>query len=166
MSFLIEQTRAEAQDAFTFSRRAEIAGIRLASGTFENRLRAEDKQKNLDVTFRLTPGERKIIETTFQASTDFECAIVQPAEDAGEPLIRMQCILVATYDLHEGYTPTEAEINAFHKANVTFNAWPFFREFVQASACRMGVPVPPVPFVRVQVIAEPKEPLALETSEQ
>lgn len=168
MSFLIQQTQAEARDAFTFSRQAEISGIRLTSGSFENRLQPNEEQAGLDVMFRLTPGEKGMVETSFFASTTFECAIVRPSGDGEEqekPLITLQGMFLASYDLQEGYSPTEAEMDAFHKANVMFNAWPFFREFVQASAGRMSLPPPPVPFVRIQVISEPKEDLALEAPE-
>ena len=169
MSFLIQQTQSEVHDAFNFSRQAEIEGVRLTSGSFENRLRPDSDQAGLNVRFRLTPGDKWVAESSFHASTAFECAIVRPATESGEQeelLIQLQCVLLASYALQEGYSPSEAEMEAFQQANVVFNSWPFFREFVQASAGRMSLPPPPVPFLRIQVAPEPKEELPSETPSQ
>jgi preprotein translocase subunit SecB len=35
---------------------------------------------------------------------------------------------------------TEAHLDAFAKTNAVFNAWPYWREFVQSTTVRMGLP--------------------------
>ena len=45
--------------------------------------------------------------------------------------------------------PTAADANAFAELNGVFNAWPFWRELVQASAMRMNLPPPVVPLLKI-----------------
>jgi hypothetical protein len=112
-------------------------------------------EEPLSVAFRFVPQDAFIGEGCVRATTLFECIITESeVSEAPKPVARFACALTATYNLHDGYVPTEAEIAAFHKANVIFNCWPYFREFIQSSACRMNIPPPPVPFVRVQVTRE------------
>jgi len=151
MSILIEQTQAEMQNSYAFSRRAECVGVRVSSAAFSTSkgffLAIEG---TLSVAIRYADQEAVIAEGSLQASTLFECLITESEESS--PLAKFECLLTATYHLQEGYVPSEQELAAFHKANVIFNCWPYFREFVQSSACRMNIPPPPIPFARVQVV--------------
>lgn len=45
--------------------------------------------------------------------------------------------------------PSALDANAFAELNGVFNAWPFWREVVQASAMRMNVPPPVVPLLKI-----------------
>ncbi|WP_348269492.1 hypothetical protein P8936_12305 [Edaphobacter paludis] len=156
MSILIEQTQAEMQCSYAFSRRAEIVGVKVISASFAApRVLSVDSEESLSVGIRFAPKEAPIVNGCVQANTFFECVITEAAMSEGlDPLAKFECSLMATYQLHEGYMPTEAEIAAFHKANVIFNCWPYFREFIQNSAARMNIPPPPVPFIRVHVISD------------
>lgn len=159
MSIVIEQTQAEAQDAYAFSRHAEIIGVRAVSASFSSlKPFSNESSEELEVGFRFSPEGQSITERSFQATTAFECWVSNSSDSVEEdPILKFQCSFAATYQLREGYEPSEAEIAAFQKGNVVFNSWPFFREFVQNSASRMNIPPPPIPFVRVQVCPEPNE---------
>lgn len=59
----------------------------------------------------------------------------------------------ATYELHYRLPPdfegSDEALTAFAETNGVFNAWPYFREFVQNSLTRMGLPPIFLPLFRV-----------------
>jgi hypothetical protein len=163
MSMLIEQTQSEMQDSHAFSRRAEIVGVRVSSAAFSvpNLLPLEIEEA-LSVGIRFVPQGANIAHGCVHATTLFECIISDSSEsETRDPVAKFECCLTATYQLQDSYVPTESELNAFHKANVIFNCWPFFREFIQSSASRMNIPPPPVPFIRVHVLPDETPSTAL-----
>jgi hypothetical protein len=154
MSILIEQTQAEMQDSYAFSRRVEIVGIKVSSAAFSvPRSISLDLEEALSVGIRFAPQDAPIADGCVRANTFFECVITESsASEELDPVAKFECSLMAIYHLHDGYVPTEAELAAFHKANVIFNCWPYFREFIQNSAARMNIPPPPIPFIRVHLV--------------
>jgi len=43
----------------------------------------------------------------------------------------------------------DAALDEFARVNAPFNAWPYWREFVQSAFCRLNLPVSPLPLFRV-----------------
>lgn len=154
MAILIEQTQAEMQSSHSLSCRAEIVGVKVISASFSApKPLPTELEESLAVGIRFAPQEAPVAEGCVRAATFFECIITESEEaDEQEPIAKFECSLLATYHLQDGYVPSESEVAAFHKANVIFNCWPYFREFIQSSACRMNIPPPPVPFVKVHIV--------------
>jgi hypothetical protein len=44
--------------------------------------------------------------------------------------------------------PSDSDATAFAQQNVPFNAWPYWRELVQSTVVRMGLPAPVVPLLK------------------
>jgi hypothetical protein len=140
MTFLIKQSKDEMHESIAFSRNAEMVGINVSSASFSApKAPSLDFQDELSVGIRIEPGNALVIHGEVRATTFFECVIGDSATSENEPVAKFECSLTATYQLQGGYQPTETELSAFHKANVVFNCWPYFREFVQSSACRMKI---------------------------
>lgn len=152
MPILIELDQNEMQDAGTFGRNSEVIGIDFSSGTFSvPGSRPQEIQEPLCIGINFTPSGVSVSGDVVHARTSYECLISKsPGDQESDIVARFACVLDATYQLQESYRPSHSELSAFHKANVVFNCWPFFREFVQTSAARMNVPPPPIPFIRVQ----------------
>jgi preprotein translocase subunit SecB len=53
------------------------------------------------------------------------------------------------YRLPDDFKASRADLAAFAKVNGVFNAWPYFREIVQAATLRMGLPPIVLPVYRV-----------------
>lgn len=70
--------------------------------------------------------------------------------DAGRPVVKVSATLVAIYDLNDGM-PKDAEkdISAFASTNSMVHVWPYFRELIQSTVWRMGMPPFPLPLFRV-----------------
>ncbi len=60
-------------------------------------------------------------------------------EDAAE-VFKIEAKFVLDYTLDGDATPKDEEITAFAKLNGIYNAWPYWREYVQSVASRMGLP--------------------------
>lgn len=77
----------------------------------------------------------------------------QAVHDGGsdeEPALSIDCTFILAYTASELETLSEAEVRAFAEINGVFNAWPYWREFVQNTAARMGLPRLVVPVFRFQ----------------
>ncbi|RME41901.1 MAG: hypothetical protein D6788_00185 [Planctomycetota bacterium] len=62
----------------------------------------------------------------------------------------MKAMFEARYLLPEDANPSEEAIAFFACTNGVFNLWPYWREFVQSMASRMGLPRLTVPTYRIE----------------
>lgn len=66
------------------------------------------------------------------------------------------CTFEAIYALKPGFEMTLAHAKAFAAANALFNVWPYFREFLQSTTVRMGLPPIVAPFLVIKANAKKK----------
>lgn len=71
-------------------------------------------------------------------------------DDLLDPLVWVKPDYELRYQLTDGERPTEEELRQFADATATFNAWPYFREFVQSMMARMNLPRVTIPLLRRQ----------------
>src|ERR1035438_9475279 len=86
-------------------------------------------------------------------------------ESSAEPparLVLVECAFDLDYELDDkSFQPSLESVTAFKDGNAVFNCWPYTREFVQNIAARMGLDLPPLPFLRIvpkQAASEPHPP--------
>jgi hypothetical protein len=76
----------------------------------------------------------------------------EPADTVEEQveLFRLKATFAASYALNRGM-PDEAvgSIDAFARTNTMIHVWPYYRELVQSTTWRMGLPPFPMPLFRV-----------------
>jgi hypothetical protein len=82
------------------------------------------------------------------------------AEETDSHLFQVVCRYALLYDLKPGYVPAQQDLDAFKDGNAIFHCWPYTRELVQNMTMRMGLPVPPLPFLRLAPKPEPKKAAA------
>jgi len=58
----------------------------------------------------------------------------------GQVAATVRAVFVVRYSLNDGPTPTESEVEAFAKLNGAFNAYTYWRHFLQESLFRAGLP--------------------------
>ncbi len=73
-------------------------------------------------------------------------------------IFEVACRYALQYALKEGYTPSQDELDAFKEGNAVFQCWPYSRELVQNFTMRMGLQIPPMPFLRLAPRPLPKKP--------
>lgn len=89
----------------------------------------------------------------FVAKISFE----YDAWDSSEPsqrLFQVNCTFEISYQLREGYVPTDEERTSFSRATAVFNCWPYAREFFRDMTSRLGHNAPVLPLLHVI----PKQP--------
>lgn len=64
-------------------------------------------------------------------------------------VLRIEATFELVYSVPPRPRPKADEVNAFCKTNAMFNSWPYWREFVQGTVARMGLPPLTLPFFRV-----------------
>lgn len=75
--------------------------------------------------------------------------LVRDVERA-EELFRLGVVFDAEYALNRNMPPGVAEsLNAFSATNAVLNVWPYYREVVQSTTWRMGLPPFPLPLFRI-----------------
>ncbi len=75
-----------------------------------------------------------------------------------EELLRIEAQFVLRYSMPSFEGLKKANIAAFGKLNGLYNAWPYWREFVQSTTVRMGLPPLTVPVYRpLDAVRRPKE---------
>jgi len=59
------------------------------------------------------------------------------------------CRYALAYELRQGYAPSPQEVDAFREGNAVFHCWPYSRELMQNLTMRMGLPISPLPLLRL-----------------
>jgi hypothetical protein len=85
-------------------------------------------------------------ESTFSVLSSIELEV---AEDSQPPVVTMKARYELEYSVLPDFKATKSELRAFAEVNGTFNAWPYFREFVQSTSLRMDMPPIILPVYRV-----------------
>lgn len=87
-------------------------------------------------------------ESTLLVSVKFSLEIRQET-GAKELRAEISAVFEISYDLPTEDTFSADEIEGFGQVNAVFNAWPYWREIVQSSLSRMGMPGLTIPLYRL-----------------
>jgi preprotein translocase subunit SecB len=71
-----------------------------------------------------------------------------------EPSVNIQATFLLSYALDKVSGIKKRNVDAFAKTNGIYNAWPYWREFVQNTIARMGLPPLVIPPFRLKPLAE------------
>jgi hypothetical protein len=129
---------------------AQIGGVRLVEASARTVLRSV---RDIEGEAQLFVGTGATVKGPPDDKGEFYVlakvdARVAPAPKA-EPLISIRAAFELRYRLPEGQTATMEELEAFAEVNGVFNAWPYWREFVQSTSVRMDLPPVVLPLFRV-----------------
>ena len=76
------------------------------------------------------------------------CAVPEDGKQ-DEKVVEIDAVWELTYSYPKGKKLSKEALGEFGKYNGVFNAWPYWREFVQNSVLRMGLPSLTVPVFRI-----------------
>jgi len=85
-----------------------------------------------------------------------------PDADTIPPVVTISATFELVYALSGELTPTEEVLEEFARVNGVYNAWPYWREFIQNAASRMNLPPLVLPVFRVQKPTERQTELPAE----
>ena len=159
MGFIIEQDKDAVQAAHRFQVSAMLQDVQLLDCT------ATISEAKLELEGQLRLGLR--METGIVGHSEenarFWVRISIFGDPADEPeqselhRFEVACRYALAYGLRPGYNPSPQEMDAFREGNAVFHCWPYSRELVQNMTMRMGLPIPPLPFLRLAPKIAPKK---------
>lgn len=135
----------------------QIESVRLCEASFRSPVQpsriadAIDVKASHDAIVAEMPGEDHL----FLVRANFNME-VHSTGDEEELQAEIRSTFELSYRLPGGETFSQDELRAFAQINAVFNAWPYWREFVQASLARMSMPILTVPVFRLPA-SEPSE---------
>jgi preprotein translocase subunit SecB len=133
----------------------QIEDVRLRAGSFRRRVASPAQVGKVDVEIsheahaETLPGRSAFL-VVFTGKV-----ALRPVEAASkEPALEAEVEIELRYGYPEGLDLRPDELQPFANLNGVFNAWPYFREFIQNATTRMGLPPFVLPVFRVRK-AEP-----------
>jgi hypothetical protein len=164
-AIVIEQTQDETALAFAVHRNAGINRIRLARSKVASQAFGEVPKSPISVNFTFKSKLLSAPPNVLRLEIAFRMAgVEEKAESRGaapekkpEPVVSVECAYEVDYTLREGFEVTAQHVKAFKDGNAIFNAWPYFREYLQNNLQRMGFPTFTAPFLRLQPKPGPRE---------
>ncbi|CAK0768225.1 putative Preprotein translocase subunit SecB [Gammaproteobacteria bacterium] len=87
---------------------------------------------------------------------EFECglrlaatALIRDEDPSTGQVAEIQVLFQADYLIKPGSTPSKAALDTFASVNVGYHVWPYWREYLQSTCARAGLPLIPLPMYTV-----------------
>ena len=164
-AIVITQDQDETKLAFEVHQNAVIDRLRLTRAKVTSRPNDEAGTSRIRVSFNfrskplVAPANILRLEVAFRmVGTELEADVKDFAGKGKkpEPPVVVECAYEVDYVLHEDFQITPDHVKAFQEGNAIFNVWPYFREYLQSTLQRMGLPPLVAPFLRLQPKRKPR----------
>jgi hypothetical protein len=143
---VIEQTQDEIKLALQVHKHAAIESVRVASAKWKSL--PPDQQP--DGPIRLAFHRRSKHSPSPPGTLRIEILFRTEGTTNEVSVFSVESTFEVDYSLEDGFEIAPAQIKAFKDGNAIFNAWPYYREFLQSAVQRMALPPLAAPFMRVQ----------------
>ena len=77
--------------------------------------------------------------------------VCKDADEGDRPVLSINAVFFASYRLKKEFS--EQEIDAFARVGSAYNCWPFWREYVHGSCCRLQIPPLTAPLMTAREFA-------------
>ena len=142
-------SNANGDEFSTLVAQVELQDVRQVEGVFATRVSAEQVVSS---ELAVTQGARIVRDgSALLVYVRFIGDVVPGSEDgqpAAEPASKFRAVFELRYRLPDGSFSDET-LKQFAGTNAVFNAWPYWREFVQSSSLRTGLPAIVMPTFRI-----------------
>ncbi|MEN6308987.1 MAG: hypothetical protein ABFD91_14660 [Anaerohalosphaeraceae bacterium] len=128
------------------SARVELMDIRIIKSAFEQTPEVNRGRKNVDINRKVNLQVDKEKNLLFVV-IDFD--LKASVEGASSPVITITASFLLVYKLQDFSGLTDESYRSFAEINAVFNAWPYWREYVQNITVRMGLPSLTIPVFRI-----------------
>lgn len=126
----------------------KIGGIRLVESTLQTDIAAPPQADvEAEIGHKSSVLQRPDKDGSFLIRTDFKFSIKQ---DDGKTPVTIKAGFELNYSLPANLKSTPTELEEFGRSNAIFNAWPYWREYLQSTLVRMGLPAFTLPVYRIQ----------------
>lgn len=135
----------------------ELVDVRLVELHAKTSIRSEDITDDMRPVFKhWATAPEPLREGVFIVRANLDLRIEEGDDKPPAATVKIQYEL--EYRVPDDFKANRADLSAFAKVNGVFNAWPYFREIVQAATLRMDLPPVVLPVYRV-----PQQPKATPT---
>jgi hypothetical protein len=159
MGFTIEQDKDKLRASHRFQVSARLRDVQLldcAASVSEDSLELKG-QLRLGLTMETGVLSHSEGTARFWVRISIFADPADGSEQTKRHHFEVACRYALAYDLRPGYDPSPQELDAFREGNAVFHCWPYSRELVQNMTMRMGLPIPPLPFLRLTPKVAPKK---------
>jgi hypothetical protein len=133
----------------------EILHVRLIGGTLN--VAPSDENQRPDPIQYSTSFHLNVDTRALDCRVQFEFLGRVPAVAPPHRVVRVTATYLVTYLVRAGKEPSVEALTAFSQINTTYNAWPYWREFLQSALQRMDLPPFVAPLLRAGQIAHSAE---------
>ena len=125
-----------------------IKRIRLIDASVRARISSMAKAGSLEIDYAWSASATsRDKDGTFRVVPYMEARVSR--KEAKTSVVTVKAAFEITYGLPKGFAVTRRELEDFAETNGVFNAWPYWREFIQNMFARMDLPQPALPLYRV-----------------
>lgn len=134
----------------------QIENVRIVEAHLRTSISAPTESDDIDTEMKL--GRKAVVvddltDGHFNVRADFVFELFQtkPGAEANSrsPIVAISACLELGYRVPADFEVSKEELSEFGNVNAVFNAWPYWREFVQSSIGRMGLPPVVLPVFRL-----------------
>lgn len=133
-------------EGYEVSNRVELLDIKIIKSSYGQQPNAHSGKKNIDMTREVdvqVDEDNKLIFVVI----DFELeALLDKSET---PVVKVESKFLLVYSISDCSNLSEKAYQQFAEVNAVFNAWPYWREFVQNATLRMGLPPLTMPVFKI-----------------
>ena len=122
--------------AASIAGRATLLGVHFSRGMFEFISPDESGSVAGEIGTRV---EHSLADSALRSTVNIVIEVPCPDPERGQR-IRISAAIELSYNLSGDAPPNAKEAECFAKINGVYNAWPYWREFVQHCTTRMGLP--------------------------
>ena len=134
--------------AIKVSDRVELENVRLMSCRCEHRRFVPRGEKTLSMK-RHAEGKLDEKASRVFVMVDFSLDVFVSGEDSSNPFATLVATFLLVYCIKDYEGITQECIDQFAETNGVYNAWPYWREFIQSTGARMSLPNLTVPVLRL-----------------
>lgn len=153
MAIILEQSNDQFTRSLRVTPNVELRAITLSHCQARGLQQRQAATLPITVDLNYNASSTNIESGILHISLDFAVIALDKSESEQDPKVvfNVGCRLEATYQVLNDLNIPQEDAEAFASGNAVFNCWPYFREFVQNLSGRMGLQMPPIPFLRLQV---------------
>lgn len=129
----------------------QIKDIRLIEASVKTNIRTATEAGEVDLAIDSSASVKDYTKDTgiFSVVAEINARLV-PVESERDPAVSVRAAFELRYSLPKDLKVSPAQLNTFARINGIFNAWPYWREFVQSTIARMNLPPVTLPVFRLE----------------
>ena len=127
----------------------QIEDVRLVESSAKSNVRSTDEAGTVKLTIQTSTSVKEYSDDSLFVLAGISAQLV-PTESEQSPAITLRATFELRYSLPKDFKVSRRQLNTFARINGAFNAWPYWREFIQNTVARMDLPPITLPVFRLE----------------